>query len=284
MKVNGQLDEGAYKKTTFDANRHLEIAISLDSSNDIAKHMLASNSLESNTVTAPQEYVKTLFDDYSDNFESSLANLDYRVPQYIAAEIASIRKTGLGRDWEAVVDLGCGTGLLVPLLDLPSTNLVMGVDLSPKMLDIAAEKGVYDILSAGDIVDFLEDMATFRDVGPKDENTIEWIETAPESAKQSLKAKLEKRDAILFAAADVLVYIGELRRLFSALRRVMTIGDAFVFTVENADRSPDKSELSLKAGWLLQSTGRYAHHLAYVERLAAEMSMEGISCAERSPA
>ena len=80
--------------------------------------------------------------------------------------------------------------------------------------------------------------------------------------------------AVLYAAADVLVYIGELQKLFSALRRVMNVGDTFVFTVENADRSPSKSSSSEDAGWLLQNTGRYAHHFAYIEKLAAESGME----------
>lgn len=283
MKANEHKDS-TYKEMTDEAIDHLKIAIALDPTNDVAKHMLASNSLDSSTDTAPQEYVKQLFDDYSDSFESSLANLEYRVPKYIAEEIVQT-KAGKKGDWRAVVDLGCGTGLLASLLQSVSTTeeknskekeVFIGVDLSPKMLNIAAEKGVYDILSAGDIVDFLGEMAALRE-GEKGAQSFEWVSSAPKSAIASLTTHLSSASsapAVLYAAADVLVYIGELQKLFSALRRVMNVGDTFVFTVENADRSPSKSSSSEDAGWLLQNTGRYAHHFAYIEKLAAESGME----------
>ena len=73
---------------------------------------------------------------------------------------------------------------------------------------------------------------------------------------------------VLYAAADVLVYIGDLKPLFDALAAVVRKGDSVVFTIENADAI--RGLKNKGAGWVLQSTGRYAHHLAYIEAVLAQ--------------
>lgn len=284
LKANGQIgggDDEAYNRMTNEANGHLQSAVEIDPTNNIAKHMLASNSAQVEVESAPMEYVRKLFDDYSDNFESSLANLEYRVPSYIAEQV-----TRLEKNWRVIIDLGCGTGLLGPLLlSLPATGteapqeiaqVVVGVDLSPKMLDIAAKKSTYDVLAAADIVEFMEMLLSYPESATSDFADIKWITSKPSPPLDTI-ALLQtqiKETSVLYAAADVLVYIGDLRKLFSVISRSMKCQDAFVFTVENADMSTDKSESSKEAGWILQNTGRYAHHMEYIEQLAAETGME----------
>jgi predicted TPR repeat methyltransferase len=58
--------------------------------------------------------------------------------------------------WGCCVDLGCGTGLLGPLLR-PQAHSLDGVDLSGKMMEKARGKECYDRLFVRDVVKFLEE-------------------------------------------------------------------------------------------------------------------------------
>ena len=64
----------------------------------------------------------------------------------------------------------------------------------------------------------------------------------------------------LVVAADVLIYIGALDAVFAGVRRVLTPGAAFVFSVEEGTGE----------GFTLRPSLRYAHGEAYLRRLAAE--------------
>ncbi len=294
--------DDSVEKLTADAVRYLSVALQLDDTNEIARHMMMANldlltteikrglavDLDG-TGTAPEEYVRKLFDDYSENFEASLSNLDYRVPQFIM-EYLSTSPRG---NPSLVIDLGCGTGLLGPLF--AATNLtqpvLVGVDLSLKMLHEAEKKDTYDYLVAGDIVKFLwlmRELIFDRQFAP--------LETTPRrklagSRVKSLEA-LEQQGgldetfpltkesfdggggAILYAAADVFVYIGDLEPLFKALAALVRKGDFVIFTVENADTGETKDTAN-QVGWVLQSTGRYAHRLKYIEGLLTQEPCNG---------
>ena len=93
-----------------------------------------------------------MFDDYSANFEKSLESLAYNVPGLI---LEAVKERQL--DFSLTVDLGCGTGLLGPLLR-PHTRYIIGVDLSPKMLAIAEKDkvGIYNHLYIGDMALLLQ--------------------------------------------------------------------------------------------------------------------------------
>ena len=56
--------------------------------------------------------------------------------------------------WRRCVDLGCGTGLMGPLLR-PHTGCLCGVDLSQGMVQKARERGCYDELDVGELVEYL---------------------------------------------------------------------------------------------------------------------------------
>jgi predicted TPR repeat methyltransferase len=120
----------------------------------VATHMLAALTGASSD-TAPATYVRDLFDDYSKNFDESLAALDYRVPDLIADEIKRLSRhltlhqttqanskdgrassavhTRTEKVYDVCLDIGCGTGLLANDLAAASDVLV-GVDLSAGML------------------------------------------------------------------------------------------------------------------------------------------------------
>lgn len=145
---------------------------------------------------APEAYVRQLFDEYADRFDTALVeNLDYRAPQILAG--AMTRALGEQGDL-AVMDAGCGTGLMAPLLR-PLAIRLEGVDLSPAMVDKARERGLYDGLAVGELV-------------------------------AALAGRPEAFDLVV--AADVLVYLGDLAPVMAAARAALKPGGAFAFTVE----------------------------------------------------
>jgi predicted TPR repeat methyltransferase len=67
----------------------------------------------------------------------------------------------------------------------------------------------------------------------------------------------------LFVAADVLIYRGDLHPLFEAVARCASPDALFCLSIEKAEVDD----------WLLQPTGRYAHHPDYVRKTAGESGL-----------
>lgn len=177
---------------------------------------------------APPDYVEGLFDQYAERFDTHLVDeLDYRTPELLRDSIA---KAMPERCFARALDLGCGTGLAGVALRDRITHLT-GIDLASKMVAVAREKDTYDALHVGDIVAFVD-------------------------------AAEERWD--LFAAADVLVYIGDLAPLFAAVRRAASPEAVFAFSVESGEGE----------SYALTETGRYAHAPAYINALAAAHGFE----------
>lgn len=87
---------------------------------------------------------------------------------------------------------------------------------------------------------------------------------------------LEQTDAAfdLIVAADVFVYIGDLTPVFRGVHRVLRDGGVFSFSVERHDG----------ADFHLQRSTRYAHSMAYLQRLADAHGFhirEAVSCVTR---
>jgi predicted TPR repeat methyltransferase len=130
----------------------------------------------------------------------------------------------------AVLDLGCGTGLMaVALTDLPLGPFV-GVDLSPRMLEQAAAKHLYTELHESDVVDFLHN---------------------------------DKRQWGMMLAADVLVYVGQLEPLFAAAQARLHPGGLFIGSTEEL-----LGPYTGNGDYALGRQGRYAHSLDYIARVA----------------
>lgn len=150
------------------------------------------------TGKADATYVQELFDGAADEFEEKLlTTLHYRVPGLMRQWAERVT----GRKDLSVLDLGCGTGLCgVALSDMVS--FMKGADLSPKMVEKAAAKGIYNDLAVAEIVDVL---------------------------------KTETRKYDLVVAGDVLVYFGDLSEVMRAVRPCLEPGGHFLFTVEQGD-------------------------------------------------
>jgi predicted TPR repeat methyltransferase len=134
----------------------------------------------------PSAYVEGLFDDYADRFDSALVEtLKYTVPEKLAALIAAETS---GRTFRLAVDLGCGTGLLAAALG-DRADKIEGYDLSERMLAKASTKKLYGHLGKAD------------------------LSLAP--GESGLFDDFPRHRADLVAAADVMMYLGDLDAAFT---------------------------------------------------------------------
>ncbi|HWU64225.1 MAG TPA: methyltransferase domain-containing protein [Ensifer sp.] len=184
-------------------------------------------------ATPPVAYVEQLFDDYADRFETALVEkLDYKVPGRLAALIGAKGRAHYVR----TIDLGCGTGLMGVELRARVDHLE-GYDLSANMLAKAEDKGIYDHLDQADL-----------SLGTGEARLI--------------GADLPAGRADLVAAADVLMYLGDLVPVFQLSATLLSDRGHFAFSVEHLmDQSAD---------FRLQPSLRYAHSPADIERLLAD--------------
>ena len=188
-----------------------------------------------------------------------------------AAAAAVVRDARGGRPFSAALDAGCGTGLAGPHLRPLVAGALIGVDISPKMLELAANLradgaaaappagleraavgaaggaapvALYDRLLAKDLLALRRD-----DVGGLDAEGAHAIGTGP----------LE-----LVVAADVLVYFGALDELLRTFAGLSAAGASLIFSCERVAAGADAP-----AGWRLMPSGRFAHTKAYVVAAAA---------------
>jgi predicted TPR repeat methyltransferase len=201
----------------------------------IAYHLAAVSAQAGETHSllkeCPRDYLIPLFDGYADRFDAHLfGTLRYLGPQLLAeivGEVPGIEQRPL--PWD-VLDLGCGTGMTgVPFRTAART--ITCVDLSSRMLAHAARRvmpdgrRVYDTLLECDLIAALASGAGY--------------------------------DLIL--AADVFIYVGDLRDVFTSIRGALRPSGLFAFTIEVWDGSED---------YRLLPTRRYAQSPAYIVNLA----------------
>ena len=179
--------------------------------------------------TAPKEYVAQLFDNYAERFDQHLQQkLSYNTPQLLADRVKHVVSHGQIKTPLSLLDLGCGTGLgAEALADI--TTARVGVDLSSKMLIKARAKGLYDALEVEDVVEYADQTSQRFD---------------------------------LVAAVDVLVYIGDLTPLFSAVHKALKQNGLFAFSVEKSEAGED---------FILRNTARYAHGEDYIRSVSERL-------------
>lgn len=187
--------------------------------------MLAALTGEDVPARASSGYVRTVFDRFAESFDEKLRSLDYRAPQLVTAAVEAA--LGAGRGDLDVLDAGCGTGLCGPLLR-PYAQRLVGVDLSPAMLQRAELRACYDSLAPADLPAYLEEA-------------------------------LQQFD--LIAAADVLCYFGDLSPVLTAVGTALRPGGHFAFTVEHLQEDE-------AAGLRLNRHGRYSHTAGHVAAAA----------------
>lgn len=179
------------------------------------------------TPTQPDSYVQGLFDGYASHFDTHLVGtLKYGVPRRIAEIIHARDGMTLRKD---ILDLGCGTGLVGVYLGANSGTMI-GVDLSPKMLDKARQHKIYTDLRQANLVD------TLRESTP---NSFDYV-----------------------IAADVFIYVGDLHEVIPACQRVLRPGGMLIFSCEGAEDA--------EGDLILRRSQRYAHSQKSVQALCAQ--------------
>lgn len=197
--VNGHLNLGyamAAAGRREEAARAFRAVLDLAPGHPAATFFLAASIQGTPPPAPPRDYVREVFDRQAGAFDRHLTEqLQYQAPAVLShLARASGVATGL-----RVVDLGCGTGLMgAAVRDL--ADRLVGIDLSPRMLEQAARRGVYDELCAGDVVEALS----------------------------RGDARYE-----LFVAADVFIYLGDLAPALAASRRAAAPDARLVFSVES---------------------------------------------------
>ena len=125
-------------------------------------------------------YVRHLFDQFSADYDQRMiGQLAYAAPQILLGLAGMVMP---GRAQMSVLDLGCGTGL-AGMAFKPMAARLDGVDLSPAMIAKARARSIYDRLEVADL-------------------------------ESALAAPGPCYDLIL--AADTLVYLGDLVKVFKA--------------------------------------------------------------------
>jgi predicted TPR repeat methyltransferase len=166
------------------------------------RHMLTALRDEPSPPRACNECIQQIFRDFSSNYDSKMRDkLSYQAPERLQDLIRSEIGDAAGLE---ILDIGCGTGLAGAALKKHAARLV-GIDLSPEMIELARARGIYDGLEVAEI-------------------TV-WLNGTQEQFD-------------LIAACDCLVYFGDLQVVAASAARRLKPGGWFAFTTERGERYP----------------------------------------------
>ena len=187
--------------------------INHDDNDDDNNNAAARLSSTTAWTKCPAEYIVGLYATFAPTFDELLVKkLEYETPRMLRI-LHDRALEPQRRRYRAMADLGCGTGLsglaFASLLgssrndgddDTTAVGTMTGVDLSPEMLVLAAQKKCYQRLVTGDITSILQEPAVW--------------------------------DCVL--ACDVFCYIGDLMPVFHLVHASLMPEGIFVFSNEKA--------------------------------------------------
>jgi predicted TPR repeat methyltransferase len=203
-----------------------------------AQHMIAAATRRDVPERASDAYVQSTFDRFSASFDSVLNKLDYRAPQLLIDAVARLAAPPQAE--LDVLDAGCGTGLSGPLLK-PWARRLVGVDLSPKMIEKAKLREVYDDLAVSELTAYLSDRPACYD---------------------------------LVIAADTVCYFGDLTAVVTAAATSLRPSGWFGFTAEKLQERGEPT------GYCIQLHGRYTHTEGYIRRVLSDAGFVLVSIEE----
>jgi 2-polyprenyl-3-methyl-5-hydroxy-6-metoxy-1,4-benzoquinol methylase len=94
-----------------------------------------------------KEKAKTHFDYIASNYEGMYLKMGYPDPKFVAKFVCKIAKQdGKNPSDCKIIDMGCGTGLIGKYLAPKGFKNIVGLDISPNMLEEASVKSVYSEL------------------------------------------------------------------------------------------------------------------------------------------
>ncbi|MCM8536694.1 MAG: methyltransferase domain-containing protein [Lentisphaeraceae bacterium] len=213
-----------------EAQLHLERCLSINNKNT-SSAILLDFLKNKDAYEVSNKSISVLFDYYADSFDEELTTtLKYKTPQLIADEIS---KRFPERQFKYMYDAGCGTGLCAESCKNLAES-IFGVDLSMNMLKQAKNKSLYTKLSLGDIT---------HELGRFD-------------------FKVD-----LITAADVFVYIQELKYFFQVAYEQLVQNGIMVFSIVSEGQE--------------ENSGRYSHNHKYIQSLADSYSFKLSSTSEQ---
>ena len=193
-----------------DAIRRYKDALIIKPDDVEIQHILAALANEKTPDQAPREYLSHLFDQYATYYDKHLTEyLHYKGHELLFKTIEEESTTDNPK-W-TILDLGCGTGLCGKLFKVFAKKLI-GIDVSEKMIAIAKEKEIYDVLTVTDV----------------------------ESALDQYK----ENDLII--AGDVFSYIGKLDFIYQKAYDALKSGGLFAFTVEKTYTEPYELQKTIR--------------------------------------
>ena len=246
LRIDPSLDEARFGLgrawlDAGEAEKALEAFAQIENPSAELQTAIAQAESAKEQARSDARYVWHLFDQFSIDYDARMrGQLGYRAPE-ILRELASfvlVQQNGL-----SILDLGCGTGLAGVAFQ-PMAARLDGVDLSPAMIEKARALGIYSELAVADIETGLSSFARQYD---------------------------------LILAADTVVYLGDLEKLFAGVATRLSENGMFLFTAEKKEN--DGFELGPKRRW--------RHSETYLRDVAAHagLNVSGlITCSPRMEA
>jgi predicted TPR repeat methyltransferase len=184
-----------------DAREAYERYLELSPGDAEVEHLLVSLRDAPPPPRAPDECIVQLYARFAEFYERNMrTDLEYCGPELLASALdRTFGSTGATLD---VLELGCGTGLVGKPLRSRARRLV-GIDLSPDMVERAKTTPWYDALEVAEIT--------------------EWL------------TRTSDRDFDLIAACDTFIYFGDLRQVLVPAAARLRAGGRVAFTVEREE-------------------------------------------------
>jgi predicted TPR repeat methyltransferase len=166
------------------------------------EHLLVALKDETPPPRASDRAIQQIYKDFAKSYEDRmLQDLGYKGPERLKDSI----KAAMGeRSGLTVLDLGCGSGLSGTALK-PFAAELIGVDLSPEMLELARKRNIYDRLEVGEITAWLA-------------NTTQQFD--------------------IIASLDCLIYFGDLGPVVSAAEKRLKKGGVLFLSSERGKKYP----------------------------------------------
>jgi predicted TPR repeat methyltransferase len=166
------------------------------------EHLLVALRDDTPPPRASDRTIQQIYKGFAATYEVRMRDdLEYQGPERMNEAIASVIGNRSGLE---VLDLGCGSGFAGTMLK-PRAAYLIGVDLSPEMLELARARNIYDALEAGEITAWLDGHEQSFDI---------------------------------VAACDCLIYFGDLHQIVAAAARRLKPGGILAISMELGERYP----------------------------------------------
>ena len=166
------------------------------------EHLLIALRDDTPPPRASDRAIQHIYKSFAASYESRMReDLRYVGPERMQDALKPVIGDRAGL---TILDLGCGSGLAGVSVRERAAELI-GVDLSPEMIELARARGIYDRLELAEITAWLDQGQSLFD---------------------------------LIISCDCLIYFGDLGRIAQSAARRLKPGGFFAMSMERGDRHP----------------------------------------------